>query len=101
MIDPVGANLARFQAARSAAPEARTAETNDHRMKEVADEFESLFVEQMLSAMRDTLDTKNRMLHGGMGEEYFNDLLYREYAKVMSKRTDFGIAEMIEESFRS
>jgi peptidoglycan hydrolase FlgJ len=101
MIDPVGANLARFQAARTAAPNARGAETNDSRMKEVAEEFESLFVKQMLSAMRDTLDTDNRMLHGGTGEEYFQDMLYTEYAKVMSKRTDFGIAEMVQKSFES
>jgi flagellar protein FlgJ len=101
MIDPVGANLARFQAARSAAPNARGAETNQARLKEVSEEFESLFLEQMLSAMRDTLNKEDRMLHGGMGEEYFGDMLYREYAKVMAKSTDFGIAEMVRGSFES
>lgn len=101
MIDPVGANLARFQAARTAAVNPRAAETDNARMKEVSEEFEALFVEQMLSQMRDTLNTEDRMLHGGMGEDYFNDMLYREYAKIMAKRTDFGIAEMIQDSFES
>ncbi|MFP4372775.1 MAG: rod-binding protein [Spirochaetaceae bacterium] len=101
MIDPVGANLARFQAARTAAPDARGAETDAARMKEVSEEFESLFVKQMLSAMRDTLNEENRMLHGGTGEEYFQDMLDTEYAKLMSKRADFGIAEMVRKSFES
>jgi len=99
MLDPVGANLARFQAERSAAPNTGGVETNDARLGEASQQFEALFVEQMLSSMRDTLDTDNRLLHGGMGEEYFQDMLYREYAKVMAKRTDFGIAEMVKESF--
>jgi flagellar protein FlgJ len=99
MIDPVGANLARFQTARSAAPDPRGAETGSNRLQEVSEEFEALFVEQMLSSMRDTLNKDSRLLHGGMGEDYFGDLLYREYAKLMAKRTDFGIAEMVQQSF--
>jgi flagellar protein FlgJ len=101
MIDPVGANLARFQAARSAAPDPRQAETSDARLREVSEQFEALFLEQMLSSMRDTLNKDNRMLYGGMGEDYFEDMLYTEYAKVMAKRTDFGIAEMIRDSVSS
>ena len=52
----------------------------------------------MLSSMRDTLNKDSRLLHGGMGEDYFGDLLYREYAKLMAKRTDFGIAEMVQQN---
>jgi flagellar protein FlgJ len=98
MIDPVGANLARFQAARTASSDPRGVETDDARLAEVAEDFEALFVEQMLSSMRDTLNKESRMLHGGMGEDYFEDMLYTEYARVMAKRTDFGISEMIRES---
>ncbi|MFO8064703.1 MAG: rod-binding protein [Spirochaetota bacterium] len=101
MIDPVGANLARFQTARSAAPDPRGVETSDARMKEVSKQFEALFLEQMLSSMRDTLDKDSRMLHGGQGEDYFEDMLYKEYAQIMAKRTDFGIAEMVQKSVDS
>ncbi|MFP3959191.1 MAG: rod-binding protein [Spirochaetaceae bacterium] len=95
MLDPVGANLSRFQATRSAAADPSGVETDTARLEEVATEFEALFVEQMLTSMRDTLNTDDRMLHGGTGEEYFEDMLYSEYAKLMAKRMDFGIADMI------
>ncbi|MFP4429900.1 MAG: rod-binding protein [Spirochaetota bacterium] len=69
--------------------------TEDARLKEVSREFESIFVEQMLSAMRDTLDPESRLLHGGFAEEVFDDMLYREYSRIISKSGGFGLAELV------
>jgi hypothetical protein len=55
-------------------------------------EFESIFVKQMLDAMRKTVD-KSGMTDNGMGQDIFEDMLYDEYAKTMSKTADFGIAD--------
>jgi hypothetical protein len=55
-------------------------------------EFESIFVKQMLDAMRKTVD-KSGMTDNGMGQDIFEDMLYDEYAKTMSKTSNFGIAD--------
>ncbi len=69
--------------------------SDEARLREVSQEFESIFVEQMLSAMRDTLSPESRLLHGGFAEEVFDDMLYREYARILSKSGGFGLADMV------
>jgi flagellar protein FlgJ len=73
----------------------------DQRLKEVAEEFEALFIEQMVKSMRQTKNPENDMLHGGMAENYFEDMLYQEYSKIMAKRGNFGIADMLYNQFSS
>lgn len=70
-------------------------------LEEAAGQFEALFVEQMLSAMRDTLNKENRLFDGGMAEGYFEDMLYKEYADTIAKQGDLGIADMIVDQYRS
>ncbi len=70
-------------------------EGEDRRLREVTQEFEALFVKQMLDAMRATRDTDSDMLHGGMAEDFFEDMLYTEYAKIMAKTGDFGLGEVL------
>lgn len=72
---------------------------NDQQLREVSVEFESLFVKQMLDAMRQTVDTKNDILQGGLGENIFQDMLYTEYSRLMAKSGDFGIADMLYRQF--
>jgi flagellar protein FlgJ len=57
-------------------------------------EFESMFVKIMLSQMRKTVE-KGELLHGGYAEEIFEDMLYDEYAKEISKNAALGLAEQI------
>ena len=66
-------------------------------LEEVAQQFESLFVKQMLDSMRSTLSKENRLVDTGMAGEYFQDMLYEEYSKIMAKRGTFGVAELIVE----
>ncbi|MFO8043089.1 MAG: rod-binding protein [Alkalispirochaeta sp.] len=64
-------------------------------LREVAEDFETIFVKQMLDSMRSTLNEDNRLVDTGMAGEYFEDMLYDEYAEVMSKTAGFGLADMI------
>lgn len=57
-------------------------------------EFEAIFIKQMLNSMRRTVE-KSGMLDGGLGEEFFEDMLYDEYAKKMAESANFGLAAMI------
>ncbi len=57
-------------------------------------EFESIFVNMMLKAMRATVD-KSGLIDGGQTEDIFSDMLYDEYSKTMSKSAGFGLADAV------
>jgi len=58
-------------------------------------DFESLFIKQMLDAMRKTVNKQDDMLNGGMSQDIFEGMLYDEYAKKMAQTAQFGLADMI------
>jgi flagellar protein FlgJ len=60
-------------------------------------EFESIFVKMMLSQMKKSVE-KSGLIDGGHAEEIFDDMLYDEYAKNISKTESLGIAEEIYKS---
>lgn len=57
-------------------------------------DFEAIFVKQMLKSMKSTIQ-KTGMLDGGFAEEIYDDMLYDEYAKKMVKTGGFGVADML------
>jgi len=57
-------------------------------------EFEAIFIKQMLNSMRKTVE-KSGLLNGGLAEEFFEDMLYDEYAKKMAVTANLGLAAMI------
>jgi flagellar protein FlgJ len=61
----------------------------------VCQDFEALFIKQMLDVMRKTINKQDDLLNGGMSQEIFEDMLYDEYAKKMAQTAQFGLAEMI------
>lgn len=63
-------------------------------LKEACREFETLFIKQMLDAMRSTVH-KNPLIDGGQGEEIFEDMLYDEYADKMSRTANLGLQDML------
>jgi peptidoglycan hydrolase FlgJ len=77
--------------------ESRISNTND--VKEAASEFESLLIKQMLDSMRKTVK-KTNLLGGKGSNDYFEDLLYHQYAKTISKNTQLGISEMIVKAYQ-
>lgn len=58
-------------------------------------DFEALFIKQMLDVMRKTVNKEGDLLGGGMSQEIFEGMLYDEYAKKMAETAQFGLAEMI------
>ena len=64
-------------------------------LRQVAQDFEAIFIKQMLDSMRNTLNPENRLVDTGMAGEFYEDMLYDEYAQMMAKTGGFGLAEMI------
>ncbi|MGL4367423.1 MAG: rod-binding protein [Brevinemataceae bacterium] len=73
---------------------------DDNNLKEVAQEFESLFIEMMFKEMNKTIKKSQFSGAGSPGYDIFNDMLQTEYAKETSKTGGFGLASMITESLR-
>jgi flagellar protein FlgJ len=87
--------LAKFQATSNNSVLPRVDVSDKEKLKEAASEFEALFVKQMLDTMRKTLHKEDRLIEGGMAEDIFEDMLYTEYSRLMTKSGDFGIANGI------
>jgi flagellar protein FlgJ len=69
------------------------------KLREASEDFEAIFIKQMLDAMRKNVP-KGGLLDGGMAEEIFEDMLYEERAKLMAKTGSFGIADMIFDRYK-
>ncbi len=81
------------------APHALTRKMNAQGMSaekidKVANDFEAMFLGQMLKPMFETVETDS-MFGGGPGEDQYRDLLVQEYAKEISKRGGIGIADSV------
>ena len=67
------------------------------KLEDVAKEFESLFVYQILKSARKAKLSEN--LFSNQGSETYQSLLDQEYAKTLSKNQSFGIAEALMRQF--
>ncbi len=76
--------------ARSSAP--RGAESD--KLREVAQDFESIFIFQMLDIMNAGLATDG-LFGGGPGEKMFRSLMNEEIAKSISTSSGFGIGDAV------
>ncbi len=73
----------------------RTNTTKDaEQLKEACQDFEAIFIKQMLDGMRKTVP-RTELLERTLGEEIFEDMLYVEYARIMSRRGSLGIADLL------
>jgi len=66
----------------------------DSKLFQACQDFEAIFLKQMLNVMRKTVN-KGELLNGGFAEDVFEDMLYDEYAKKMAKNSGFGLSEML------
>jgi Rod binding domain-containing protein len=81
----------------SGSPAAKSVKGNidkSSKLYKVSQEFEAIFIKQMLNVMRKSV-SKTGLMDGGMAEEIFEDMLYDEYAQKMAETGSFGIADMI------
>ena len=66
-------------------------------LEEIAQEFESIFVFQMLKSARSAKLADD--IFGNNGQETYQSLLDQEYAKTLAKGHNFGIAEALVRQF--
>lgn len=70
----------------------------EEELMEVCKDFEAYFVEQLIKTMQSSLDEENDPLSGKYS--FFKDMQTQEYAKLMTEKSDFGIAKMLFEQMK-
>ena len=68
--------------------------TEDEKLLNICYEMESIFIGNMLDAMRKTIDESN-FFGKSIAKDIFRDMLYDEYAKVMARSDQLGLARQI------
>ena len=66
------------------------------RIDKTAQDFEAMFLSEMLKPMFETVKV-NEMFGGGKGEEIFSGFLRDEYSKMLSAQGGIGIAGLVKE----
>ncbi|GGH02694.1 MAG TPA: chemotactic signal-response protein chel [Oceanicaulis sp.] len=66
--------------------------TNAEQARRVAEEFEAVFLAQLMEQMMGET-TQSEMFGGGPGESAFRGMLNEEYAKVMARAGGIGLAD--------
>ena len=79
---------------RQTTPQSQEAEALRH----AAEEFESVFLSEMLAPMFEGLDTEG-LGGGGMGEQIFRPMLVERYAESISRSGGVGIADSVLREF--
>lgn len=85
----ITASLARFKLS---SPEAAM---SDQAAKRAAQEFEALFLSEMLAPVFESIDT-NGMFGGGQGEEIYRSMMVQEYGKAIAQSGGVGIADAVQ-----
>ena len=68
--------------------------SEDSRLREAANDFEAIFVQQMLKTMRKTSFESN-LIPKSEGEKYFRSMLDEHYSQLTAKSGSLGLGEMI------
>ncbi|MDX2085809.1 MAG: rod-binding protein [Candidatus Melainabacteria bacterium] len=77
---------------------ANPSQRNTRELKRVAQQFEGVFIKQLLEAMDKTIQRDNSLFSGGSAEEKFRGMLYDEMSNNMASRaggSGLGLAEEI------
>ena len=62
-------------------------------------DFQAVFIKQMLDSMRKTVDHSDDLIKRSQGQDIFEDMLYDQYAKNMSKEAGFDLAKQMYQQF--
>ena len=68
--------------------------SEDIKLREAANDFESIFIQQMLQTMRKT-SLESNLIPKSEGEKYFRSMLDEQYAQLAAKSGSLGLGEMI------
>ena len=66
------------------------------KIEQAAQEFEAVFVSEMMKPMFEGISSEG-MFGGGKGEEVFQGILIQEYGKIMSQTGSIGLADSVKE----
>ena len=66
----------------------------NEKLLSAAQDFEAIFIKQMLDSMRQTVP-QTGMLDGGIGQQIYQDMLYQQYADKMAKTANLGLARLL------
>ncbi|HEY5606928.1 MAG TPA: rod-binding protein [Alphaproteobacteria bacterium] len=67
------------------------------KLKQTAEEYEAVFISQMLQPMFDGIKTDPRF-GGGQAEGIYRSMMVSEYGKAMAKRGGIGLADALTQS---
>ena len=70
------------------------------KLREAANEFEAIFIQQMLKTMRKT-SLESDFIKKSEGEKIFRSMLDEQYAIISAKSGSLGLGEMIFQQLRS
>jgi Rod binding domain-containing protein len=68
------------------------------KLKKAAQDFESVFFQQLLTALDKTIDRSNEMFSGGQAEDTFRGMMNQEVAKLATASpagSGFGLAQTV------
>jgi len=72
----------------------RTGQDADTRLRKAATQFEAVFIQQMLTAMRDSVP-EGGLIDGGQAEDLFSSMLDGHLSELMAGRTGSGLGDAI------
>jgi len=92
----ITATVARLQAGTQVATRGATGSaTSQETSRRVAQEFEALFLSEMLSPVFESTDTDG-LFGGGEGEKIFRSMMVQEYGKAVAGAGGVGIADAVQ-----
>ena len=74
------------------------ADTKNNQLRDVAEQFESIFIHQMLKQARQSKLAEG--IFNSEAQDTFNNMLDMEYSEILSKKNNFGIAEALIKQFQ-
>ena len=63
-------------------------------LRKVSDDFESLFVNELLKVMRQGV-SKSSLIEATPGRTIFEGMLDDEYSKIIAEKRQFGVSDMV------
>lgn len=85
---------------RAAANQTRGTASYDSKLRGVAEEFVSVFMNQVMKSMRATVQ-ENPAMHGDNGEKFFSEMLDDKYASQLSKGSGYGLTDLVYQALSS
>jgi len=82
------------------APQTKGVSSEDAKLREAANEFEAIFIQQMMKSMRKT-SLESDLLPKSEGEKIFRSMLDEQYAKLSANSGSLGLGQMIYQQLKS